>query len=314
MKESEQAIWERANNTLRAGAVTVNDFRRIVGLPWVEGGDVFLRPAGLGRTEMVEVLLRNGAVPRHGHPQILAADLPDRLWPMTASSDPHHQCAPTSQGNRPPVPGRPTVHLVLLAVGALLFALLTWQIAADGPVRRLDERLGRALSGALLPRPLAEFFADLGNMAVALPVLAAALAYTAWRGRRAGTHRWWLPPLLAALAMAAVPALVVPLKAAVDRGAPPGMDGTGYYPSGHTATATVAYGAATLLLLPCLRAPRALTAVCVLVNLAVGLGLVVRGYHWPADVVASWLLCGGLLGVMSLGRSTRRSSSRTPGC
>ncbi|MCI3905479.1 phosphatase PAP2 family protein [Streptomyces spectabilis] len=233
---------------------------------------------------------------------------------MAASSDPHHQCAPTSQGNRPPVPGRPTVHLVLLAVGTLLFALLTWQIAADGPVRRLDERLGRALSGALLPRPLAEFFADLGNMTVALPVLAAALAYTAWRGRRAGTHRWWLPPLLAALAMAAVPALVVPLKAAVDRGAPPGMDGTGYYPSGHTATATVAYGAATLLLLPCLRAPRALTAVCVLVNLAVGLGLVVSGYHWPADVVASWLLCGGLLWVMSLGRSTRRSSSRTPGC
>ncbi|WP_318783824.1 phosphatase PAP2 family protein [Streptomyces spectabilis] len=181
-------------------------------------------------------------------------------------------------------------------------------------MRRLDERLGRALSGSLLPRPLAEFFADLGAMTVALPVLAAALVYTAWRGRRAGARRWWLPPLLAALAMAAVPALVVPLKAAVGRGAPPGMDGTGYYPSGHTATATVAYGAATLLLLPFLRAPRALFSACVLVNLAVGLGLVVRGYHWPADVVASWLLCGMLLGVMSLGRSTRRSSSRTPGC
>ncbi|MGC9544015.1 phage portal protein [Streptomyces sp. UG1] len=47
LKESEQAIWERANNALRAGAITINDFRRIVGLPRVEGGDVFLRPAGV---------------------------------------------------------------------------------------------------------------------------------------------------------------------------------------------------------------------------------------------------------------------------
>lgn len=47
LKESEQAIWERANNALRAGAITVNDFRRIVGLPQVQGGDVFLRPAGV---------------------------------------------------------------------------------------------------------------------------------------------------------------------------------------------------------------------------------------------------------------------------
>lgn len=47
LKESEQAIWERANSALRAGAITVNDFRRIVSLPQVEGGDVFLRPAGV---------------------------------------------------------------------------------------------------------------------------------------------------------------------------------------------------------------------------------------------------------------------------
>jgi phage portal protein BeeE len=47
LKESEHAIWERANNALRAGAITVADFRRIVGLPAVEGADVFLRPAGV---------------------------------------------------------------------------------------------------------------------------------------------------------------------------------------------------------------------------------------------------------------------------
>ncbi|MEI5101287.1 phosphatase PAP2 family protein [Streptomyces sp. PmtG] len=183
-----------------------------------------------------------------------------------------------------------------MCLGALAFALLlTWLILIEGPVRRLDERLDRALRDGLLPRGLAELCADLGNMAVALPVLALALGYAAWHGRRAAAFRWWLPPLAAALAMAAVPALVVPLKAAVARPAPPGMDGTGYYPSGHTATAVVAYGAAALLLLPRVRFPRALLTGCALLNLAVGLGLVVRGYHWPADVLASWLLGGTLL-------------------
>ncbi|MFJ2567887.1 phage portal protein [Streptomyces sp. NPDC087568] len=51
LKESEQAIWERANQALRAGAITVNDFRRIVRLPLVPGGDVFLRPAGVTPTQ-----------------------------------------------------------------------------------------------------------------------------------------------------------------------------------------------------------------------------------------------------------------------
>lgn len=47
LKESEQAIWERATQALRAGGITVNMFLRIVGLPQQTGGDVFLRPAGV---------------------------------------------------------------------------------------------------------------------------------------------------------------------------------------------------------------------------------------------------------------------------
>ncbi|MBM7171251.1 phosphatase PAP2 family protein [Streptomyces sp. G44] len=76
----------------------------------------------------------------------------------------------------------------------------------------------------------------------------------------------------------------------------------GFYPSGHAATAAVAYGAAVLLVLPLLRRAdgrRALLVGCVLLNVAVGFGLVRRGYHWPLDVVASWLLCGMLLTAMA---------------
>ncbi|TLS41625.1 phosphatase PAP2 family protein [Streptomyces montanus] len=198
-------------------------------------------------------------------------------------------------GTSPPVPGRPTLFLGGLA---LLFAFLTWQAAVDTPLRRADERLGRAITGSRLPGGAAEFLADLGNFIVAVPVLVAVLAYVAWRARRAGTPRWWLPPLAALVALAAVPALIAPLKAVVGRAGPPGMEGDGFYPSGHTATAAVAYGAAVLLLLPWLRdtyVRRELTIACVVLVVAVGFGLIRRGYHWPLDVAGSLVLSAMLL-------------------
>ncbi|MDN0199766.1 phosphatase PAP2 family protein [Streptomyces sp. S.PNR 29] len=209
-------------------------------------------------------------------------------------------------GITPPVPGRPTSLFLLLGLPALLFALFTWQVVTDGLLVGVDERVSRAL---VHPDRLSELLADLGNVQAALPVLVVALVYVAWRTRRSGTDRWWLPAAAAALTMALVPALVVPLKELTDRpGTPVVPPGTGYYPSGHTATAAVAYGAATLLLLPWLRtalARRALAVLCAAVNLGVGFGLVRRGYHWPLDVAASWCLCTALLTgfLLFLGRT-----------
>ncbi|MFF9627110.1 phosphatase PAP2 family protein [Streptomyces griseosporeus] len=146
---------------------------------------------------------------------------------------------------------------------------------------------------------------------MAVPVLALAAAFAAWRGRAAGQDRWWLPPLAAGTAMALVPALVVPLKEWTDRpGTPVVPPATGYYPSGHTATACVAYGGALLLLLPSVASPvarRVLQLACVVLVFGVSYGLVRRGYHWPLDVVASWCLCAVLLtGLwLVLGRSSR---------
>ncbi|MGJ7876623.1 phosphatase PAP2 family protein [Streptomyces rochei] len=210
----------------------------------------------------------------------------------------------------------------LLALPVLLFALITWQVLADGPLVGVDERA----SGALVhPDRLSEVLSDLGNVPVAVPVLALALVYVAWHGHAHGADRWWLPPLAGAAAMALVPVLVAPLKTWTDRpGTPAVPPAVGYYPSGHTATAVVAYGAATLLLLPLLRSPavrRGLVLLCVLLVLGASYGLVRRGYHWPLDVVASWCLGAVLLaGVAAAAgrtapavtRSTRRSSSGTP--
>lgn len=130
------------------------------------------------------------------------------------------------------------------------------------------------------------------------------LAYVGVRGRASGTDRWWLPPLAGAVLMAMVPVIVVPLKELIARGGTPAVPpGTGYYPSGHTATAMIAYGSAALLLLPWLRtvhARRALVLVCALLVACVSFGLVRRGYHWPLDVVASWCLGTVLLASFRL--------------
>ncbi|MEU0228829.1 phosphatase PAP2 family protein [Streptomyces sp. NPDC006284] len=217
---------------------------------------------------------------------------------------------------------RPRALAALVGVPVLLFALITWQVVADGPLVGVDERLSRTL---VHPDRFSELLADLGNVQVALPVLALALAYAAWRGRAAGLDRWWLPPLAGALAMALVPAVVAPLKEWTDRpGTPAVPPAVGYYPSGHTATAVVGYGAATLLVLGLLRSPavrRALVVLCALLVLGASYGLVRRGYHWPLDVLASWCLGAVLLAGVRLvvrrtppgvSRSTRRSSSGTP--
>ena len=187
---------------------------------------------------------------------------------------------------------------MLLGGLALIFVFLTSQVVVDSPLRRVDERLGLAIADSRRRDAVIELLVDLGSITVAVPVLVVVLAYIAWRAHRAGTPGWWLPPLAALVIMTAVPALVVPLKEALGRTGPPGMVGDRYYPSGHTATAAVAYGAAVLLLLPWLRSAyvrRELTIGCPVLVLAVGFGLVRRGFHWPLDVVASLVLSAMLL-------------------
>ncbi|MFE1845428.1 hypothetical protein ACFW8Z_18605, partial [Streptomyces sp. NPDC059515] len=88
-----------------------------------------------------------------------------------------------------------------LALPLLLFALITWQVVADGPLVVVDERLSRAL---VAPDRASELLADLGNVEVAVPVLGLALAGAAWHGRARGLDRWWLPPAAAAGAMVLV--------------------------------------------------------------------------------------------------------------
>ncbi|MEU3006475.1 phosphatase PAP2 family protein [Streptomyces sp. NPDC007020] len=219
-------------------------------------------------------------------------------------------------GTTPPVPGwpaplSPRYVSGVLGLLAVLFALITWQVAVGGPLLRLDERVGAKLFERG-PAGLTQVFSDLGGMPVALAVLTCAVAYALWR-------RALRLAVCAALTMAAVPALVIPLKVATARQGPL-TEAVNYYPSGHTTTAAVAYGATALVLLALPRPvwlrgaswPRAwmMPVAAISLTTATGIGLVLHGYHWPLDVLAGW--CLGPLVLTPLGwfscRSRRRSS------
>ncbi|MFF4384517.1 phosphatase PAP2 family protein [Kitasatospora sp. NPDC001547] len=204
-------------------------------------------------------------------------------------------------------------------VAAALLLVVSWQVAADGPLLGVDRWVRRAVRtahrdfpNALLDR-LGHLLSDLGGGVPAVPVLLLAGALAAWRGRRAGAGRWWPPLPVAALTAGLIPLLVVPAKSAFARPGPLGEPLTagqwGWYPSGHTATATVAYGVAALLLARVAGplAARGLAAGAALLSLGVGAGLVWSDFHWLLDVVASW--CLAVLVLWSLARWLPRPGS-----
>lgn len=263
----------------------------------------FPKGAGSGDTAPV--------YPQHRLSSALAHDTAGTVGPGTprrsvgrsshTPRDERYGDRPGRPGTLPPVPGRLTFLLLLSAVGAALFALLTWQVVTDGRMVGRDwavlgwfRRQDAAHPGV---HGTAQVLSDFGNIQVAVPVLLAAVVLTGWLGRRAGLVRWWLPPLAACVAMALLPLVVDTVKDAVHRPAPgrtvPRTDGYGYFPSGHAGTSAVAYGLALLLVLPFVRrraARIALTAGTLALQAAVGVALVWCDFHWPLDVLASWCL------------------------
>ncbi|MFI5864921.1 phosphatase PAP2 family protein [Streptomyces sp. NPDC051546] len=168
----------------------------------------------------------------------------------------------------------------------MLFALTTWQVLVSGPLLVPDAALSRALVRTV-PDAVTQRLSDFGNVPVAVPVLLLAVLYAARRGNRWGAAA-------AALAMALVPALIVPLKEWTGRPGPLEPWASGYYPSGHTATSYVAYTGAALLVRPYVRGRWPLPVAAALTALTAA-GLILRGYHWPLDVLASLLMCTPLL-------------------
>lgn len=187
-------------------------------------------------------------------------------------------------------------------LGLAGFSLLLWQVASHGPVTGLDIRVrDHILAWAATPSlgwlaALGRGLADLGNQAVALPVLPLVALFAAWRARSAF-------PLILAASAGIVLATVVPIKIGVGRPGPGtvalGDASLGYFPSGHTADAMLCYGTSALILcvaLPLSRLARQLivTASVALVVLT-AFGLLWSDYHWLSDILGSVCYCGAAL-------------------
>ncbi|MFI6850007.1 phosphatase PAP2 family protein [Kitasatospora sp. NBC_00085] len=200
----------------------------------------------------------------------------------------------------------------------MVLVLVSWQVAVDGPLLGLDRWARHAVREtrhelhSTLLNHLGKALSDLGSSVPAIPVLLAGGALAGWRARRAGAPRWWLPVVVAVLTAGLIPLLVVPAKAWFARPGPFGVplapDQWGWYPSGHTATATFSYGVAALLLARTVGAAarRRLYAAAALLAVGVGLGLVWSDYHWLLDVVAGWCLAGLVLWVLARWLPPRR--------
>lgn len=215
---------------------------------------------------------------------------------------------PTGGGTKPdecvrdPGPGprrRPPILLAVPALVALLvFALLTWQVTAAGPLVHLDVAIRDGLGGLTAAHPAVltagRVCATAGTptlVAILLAVVAGVLAFE----RHTGS-----PVYRAAFALFLLGVTVLFMKGLIHR---PGPDGqpprglNGYFPSGHTASALTCYG--TILLLLAAGRRRAvrgmLLGALAVIGALVGAGLLVCAYHWFSDVLASIALSFAIL-------------------
>jgi HK97 family phage portal protein len=85
LQEAESAKWERATNAAARGLITVNDFRKTVGLDDVPGGDVFLIPAGVVPQPSDNIAAPAPAAPSpQQQPAGMPADMPQAASYATA--------------------------------------------------------------------------------------------------------------------------------------------------------------------------------------------------------------------------------------
>lgn len=135
----------------------------------------------------------------------------------------------------------------------------------------------------------------------------------------ARTHRW-REAVLAIAALVVGQLIRAGVSDLVHRARPPRADwlmsADGYaYPSGHTTTATLAWGLVVALLWPQLRTRRRrAAAICaaVVIAAAVGASRAWLGVHWPTDVFGGWALGTLLLTAATAGLWASRRRCRRP--
>ncbi len=210
---------------------------------------------------------------------------------------------------------------VLLALAVLLvgipFGLLVHQVVEDGPLTSLDERSARWLHDRLADHDvvvsLMRVVTWLGSAACLVVVMGVAVLWLLRRGHR----RLAVFLVVVGLGGGAVSSLV---KVAVGRPRPlldePLATAFGKsFPSGHSMSSLVCFGALVVVFLPFVAPRRRRVAVAgagVLV-LAIGFSRLVLGVHYLSDVLGGYVLgAAWLAGSVALFETWREERGRRP--
>lgn len=189
---------------------------------------------------------------------------------------------------------RLTLFAVAVVIVAVPFGALLGQVMTDGPATRWDEDIARSLhewvSGRDAVITVLEVLSFVGKPIFLTPVIAIPAIWLAWRGR------WHLVVFLAVTSIGGgiVDTIV---KVLVGRPRPllddPVSSARGNsFPSGHTMSSLVCYGALLLVFMPLMSREhrgRGVAATLVLVA-AIGFSRLALGLHFVTDVVGGFML------------------------
>jgi membrane-associated phospholipid phosphatase len=208
----------------------------------------------------------------------------------------------------------------LLVAALLVFVLVTVDVLVGGPLTHLDGTVSAWARSTGLPgngwtwpgQEQVDQLVNLGDRELVGIIVLIAIGWVCVRART-------VLPLVRLAALAAVAAsIVLALKYGIGRHAPSGVHGPEAfrsYPSGHTATAVILWGALCSVVAE--HQDQAVSRQVAwllswLAPLLVMVGMVLRDYHWVTDLVGAAALCTVLLQAESLALRHWRGARRGP--
>ena len=209
---------------------------------------------------------------------------------------------------------------IALALVGIPFGLLLHQVATDGPLTRLDERGARWLHARVAGNDAIETamrtISYTGKPVFLFVVVGVPVVWLVWRGAR---------KLAVFLAVVSIGGGLVDSAVKVAVGRPrPTFDepiATAFgksFPSGHSMSSIVCYGALLVVFLPLVRRdlrPWAVGATAALV-LAVGISRLALGVHFVSDVIGGYVLgaawLAGSIAIFEVWREERGRRTTDP--
>jgi len=189
---------------------------------------------------------------------------------------------------------RATLFGLALVLVAAPFSYLLFEVLSNGPLTSGDRDVAASLHSWMLSHrqvlPFVRMVSTLGKPGLLAPAVAAGAAYAFWRHRARLALYLVVTSIGGGLVDSAVKIVVnrprphfsVPLASAMGKS----------FPSGHTMSSTVTYGALLLVFLPVFGRRSRWTAIAVTGVLlgAIGLSRLMLGVHYLSDVLGGWVL------------------------